>query len=509
MSISTASGRSGAVAAGHALAADAARDVLREGGSSVDAVIAGSAVQCVVEMPWCGIGGDAFALIREVDGTVHALNGSGSAPRDIVRAMGAGGHVPRFGPLSTGVPGLVDAWYELHDRFGKIPMGVLLGPACRLAFDGVADARLTKAIGRLPDLDGGRQLASLTASGERVRQPDLASTLRAIADEGRSAFYEGEIGARIVEHVRARGGALSRDDLIAHRSEWAEPLSTTYRDTTVYTQPPVSMGILLLVALRLFDQGGAAGVVGDPVDAIDEMVQIKKLVFDRVLPRLGDPRVVGNPDVLSDEFLARLRNDSLTDAAVIPSGTDTTTLVVTGPDGATISFIHSLFNEFGARELVPGAGIVLNDRLANLVVDPSHPNGLAGGKRPMHTLHSYIVERADGSVIAGATPGGRGQIQTNLQVLVDIIDGRRELEDAIDRPRWVHGMPRTSNADDTVYLEVGLGEVREALARKGHHVAVLDGDKDDQFGSCTLVSTDSHTRKAAADRRRSAVAVAY
>lgn len=508
MSIRTASGRNGAVAAGHVLAADAARDVLRDGGSSVDAVIAGSAVQCVVEMPWCGIGGDAFALIREVDGTLHALNGSGSAPRDIARMMGAGGQVPRFGPLSTGVPGLVDAWYEMHDRFGKIPMSVLLGPARRLAREGVADARLAKAIGHLPDLDGGQQLASLTAAEGLVRQPDLAATLDVIADEGRSAFYEGEIGVRIVDHVRARGGALSRDDLIAHRSEWAEPLASTYRDATIYTQPPVSMGVLLLVALRLFCQREAAGAIGDAVDEIDEMVRIKKLVFERVFPQLGDPRVVGNPDVLSDRFLAGL-NDAFTDAASAPSGADTTTLAVTGPDGATISFIHSLFNEFGARELVPGAGIVLNDRLANLVVDASHPNGLAGNKRPMHTLHSYIVERGDGQVIAGATPGGRGQVQTNLQVLVDIIDHGRDLEHAIDHPRWVHGMPRTSAVDDTVYLEAGLVEHREALARKGHQVTVLDGDKDDQFGSCTLVSTDSHTRKAAADRRRSAAAVAY
>ena len=509
MSVSSASGQNGAVAAGHRLAAEVARDVLCDGGSSVDAVIAGSAVQCVVEMPWCGLGGDAFALIREVDGTLHALNGSGCAPQDIGRLLGEGARVPRFGPLSTGVPGLVDAWYELHDRFGKMPMNVLLGPACRMAREGVADARLTRALGNLPGIDGGEQLVALTAPDGEFLQPDLAETFAAIAAEGRSAFYEGEIGARIAEHVLERGGALSRDDLAAHRSEWCEPLACAYRDTRIYTQPPVSMGVLLLVALRLFEQLHPGGVTDDPVAAIDAMVRIKKILFGRVFPRLGDPRVVQNPDVLGDKFLADLHHGVAADLALAPSGTDTTTLAVTGADGATISFIHSLFNEFGARELVPGAGIVLNDRLANLIVDATQPNGLAGGKRPMHTLHSYIVERADGTVIAGATPGGRGQIQTNLQVLVEIIDRGRDLAQAIDRPRWVHGMPRTSATDDTVYIEAALAEHGAALRARGHHVEVLDGDKDDQFGSCTMVAANANTRIAAADRRRSAAAVAY
>jgi gamma-glutamyltranspeptidase/glutathione hydrolase len=509
LSVSSASGHGGAIAAGHRLAADVARDVLCDGGSSVDAVIAGSAVQCVVEMPWCGLGGDAFALIREVDGTVHALNGSGAAPHDIARVLGRGERVPRFGPLSTGVPGLVDAWYELHDRFGKMPMSVLLGPACRIARDGVADPRLTNALSKLPHIDGGDQLVSLTARDGEFRQPDLAETLGAIAAEGRSAFYEGEIGARIAEHVLDRGGALSRDDLAAHRSDWCEPVSSTYRDARIYTQPPVSMGVLLLVALRLFERLHPDGVIGAPVDAIDAMVRIKKIIFGRVFPRLGDPRVVDNPDVLGEKFLAGLHDDVVADLALAPSGADTTTLAVTGNDGATISFIHSLFNEFGARELVAGAGIVLNDRLANLFVDPAQPNGLVGGKRPMHTLHSYIAERADGTVIAGATPGGRGQIQTNLQVLVEIIDRGSDIAHAIDRPRWVQGMPRTSAIDDTVYLEAALADHGAPLTAMGHHIEVLDGDKDDQFGSCTIVAADTNTRTAAADRRRSAAAVAY
>ena len=136
----------------------------------------------------------------------------------------------------------------------------------------------------LPDIDGGPQLASLTAPGGQFRQPDLAETLAAIASEGRSVFYEGEIGARIAEHVLERGGALSRDDLVAHRSEWCEPIASRYRDSTIYTQPPVSMGVLLLVALRLFEQLHPDGVTGDPVGAIDSMIRIKKIVFGQVFP---------------------------------------------------------------------------------------------------------------------------------------------------------------------------------------------------------------------------------
>jgi gamma-glutamyltranspeptidase len=176
---------------------------------------------------------------------------------------------------------------------------------------------------------------------------------------------------------------------------------------------------------------------------------------------------------------------------------------VTSPDGMVVSFIHSLFNEFGARELVPGTGIVLNDRLANLRPGEG-ANSLRAGKRPMHTLHCYMVDRADGSTLSGSTPGGRGQVQTNLQVLVDVLDRGNELQSAVSRPRWVNGMPRRSPDDATLYLESALADQAAALSGRGHVVEIVAPHLDDHFGNCTLVgrSADNQHHQAAADERR-------
>jgi gamma-glutamyltranspeptidase/glutathione hydrolase len=202
----------------------------------------------------------------------------------------------------------------------------------------------------------------------------------------------------------------------------------------------------------------------------------------------------------------------LSTGPLVPSGTDTTSLAIVDGSGMAVSFIHSLFNEFGARELVPETGIVLNDRLANLRVDPAHPNGLAPGKRPMHTLHSYVAQRSDGTLITGATPGGRGQMQTNIQVLLNVLERGDDLQAAIDRPRWLSGMPRVSPEDDTLYLEGRLGDgFGRRLTELGHRVEVFHEDADDHFGSCTAVarSGDGQVLSAAADHRRSAQALAW
>lgn len=474
-----------AISAGHRLAAEAARDAIGAGGTTADAAIAAAAVQCVVEMPWCGLGGDTFAMVRDGSGRVLAFNGSGAAPRDILRAMGERTSVPRFGPLSVGVPGSVDAWFSLHERFGRVPMAELLAPAAALARKGVDDERLGCALAQIDELEAAGALRGLAA-----RQPELASTLEALGTEGRDLFYRGAIATAIADHMADRDGALSARDLAEHAGEWSEPASVVFRDARVYSQPPVSMGILLLAALSAFERSD------NDLDAIDRMVAIKKHVFGRILPLLADPRTNRNPSVLGP-----------TAREPVPAGTDTTTLSIAGPDGMAISFIHSLFNEFGSRELVPGTGIVLNDRLANLKVDAASPNGLMGGRRPMHTLHSYIVERGDGRVIAGATPGGRGQVQTNLQVLARIVDHDDDLQAAIDHPRWVHGMPRVSPTDDTLYLESGLAHHAAALAARGHRTETLDSDNDDHFGSCTIVEIVRGRPRAAADHRRSACAL--
>jgi gamma-glutamyltranspeptidase / glutathione hydrolase len=515
----TLSGRYGAVSAGSALAAGAAMRVLQQGGNAVDAAVAGSAVQCVVEMPWCGLGGDLFALVRLPDGSTVGLNGSGVAPAGVLDALDGAARVPRFGPVSPAVPATVDAWGMLHDAHGAMPWSDLLGAAVAYAADGVPlDLRMTQALASIPMLDNGDQLLPLLEDvtlipGATFRQPDLAETLQIIAATGPAGFYGGEVAKRIATHVAARGGALSMDDLAAHRGLWATPVAAGYRGATVYANAPVSMGVLLLACLRALERAFPAWLPPEGPALTDLLVRLKHLVFAEVLPVLGDPGVTPNPDVLAEAAVDRLGAALAGDVPAGPSpslASDTTSIAVTAADGTSVCLIHSLFNEFGSRELVPGTGIVLNDRLANLT-RAGGPNDLAPGKHPMHTLHCYLADLPDGTTLAGATPGGRGQVQTNLQVLIDVIDRGHALQAAVSRPRWVNGMPRRSPDDRTVYLEAGLAAQADALRASGHPVEVADAQLDDQFGNCTVVarSADGDAHFAAADHRRSGHAAVW
>lgn len=505
-------GRNGAVAAGHPLAAAAALDVLRAGGNAVDAAIAGAAVQCVAEMPWCGLGGDGFAIIRTADGDVRCFNGSGVAPLAIVEGLGSRDKVPRHGGLSIGVPGVVDAWTQLASQLGTMTLDRLLAPAINHADAMVADRRLVHAFASVAAEPGCEPIVALggaVAVGGRFVQADLAKTLRVIAEGGRDAFYRGPIAEAIGAHVQSIGGALAAADLAAHAGEWTAPLSARYRDTTVFVQPPVSMGVLLLVALRLVEQSMPDGLDSDPARLTDFLVRVKHVVFDEALPLLGDPRrVTFDPaKLLADAWLGGHR-------PLVPGsaggGNDTTSIAVTDQFGNSVSFIHSLFNEFGSRVLVPGTGVVLNDRLANLRVDPASPNGLEPGKRPMHTLHGYVAIDGAGRVIAGATPGGRGQVQTNLQVLMNILDRGDTIGAAIDRPRWVNGLPRRAPDDDTLYVESTFDPSHAAqLEAWGHRVEHAEDEADDHFGACTIVERDGAECRAAADHRRHGEAVAW
>jgi gamma-glutamyltranspeptidase/glutathione hydrolase len=518
----TLSGRYGAVSAGSALAAGAAMRVLQEGGNAIDAAIAGSAVQCVVEMPWCGLGGDMFGIARLADGSTVGLNGSGVAPASVLDALGSLPKVPRFGPVSPAVPATVDAWSMLHRAHGSLPWVDLIDPAIRYAADGVPlDQRLIGALASVASLEGGDQLASLLddlvlAPGELFRQRDLAETLQAIAGDGAAGFYLGEVGKRIGAHMAARGGALSVDDLAAHHGQWVTPLRAGYRGAAVHSNAPVSMGVLLLACLRTLEVAFPAGLPADDATLTDVLVRLKHLVFSDLLPTLGDPGSAANPDLLAEGAVVELAERLLSDATPAeaapgaPLASDTTSIAVTAADGTSVCLIHSLFNEFGSRELVPGTGVILNDRLANLN-RAGGQNQLAPGKRPMHTLHCYLVDCPDGTTLAGATPGGRGQVQTNLQVLIEVLDRGSDLQAAVTRPRWVNGMPRRAPDDRTLYLEAGLATQAEALRAGGHAVEVADSHLDDHFGNCTVVarSATGDAHFAAADHRRAGHAAVW
>ena len=586
----------GAVAAGSETAAAAAVEMLSRGGSAVDAAVAAAAVQCVVEFPWGGIGGDAFVLVREPSdrddrlqsgpasearplssretahgqanrlqpdlssggrdqsGLTVALNGSGAAPAGLETAVESGSKVPRFGPVSVAVPGFVDAVCRGHARFGTLPLTDLFAPAAELARVGVV---LTGELGRAaeqvaPDLETDSPLRqalerALARPDRTLALPALAETLEAVAADGPDAFYRGRLAENMAARIRGRGGVLDPDDLAAHSSEWVEPITAAYRGATVAVHPPVSLGCVALLELRLYERLGLSGTDPDDPERIDAMVRCKHAALADALAVLGDDP--GAPEraerLLSDEHV-EARVQGLLEAApedlihpaaglaqstgVSPAaglgqstalspragprqaaagpsgdGADTTCVAVADGRGQQAVIIHSLFNEFGSRELDPATGVLLNDRLGNQTVGPG-PGRVSGGRRPLHTLHAFSVERGGAPVMMGATPGGRGQFQTNFQVIVNALDGGMGLQAAIDAPRWLSGAPRRPGADRRLHLEPSLGPEAVRRLRDRGHDAVLTGPHDTElFGSVTAVGIDANGALiAAADCRREA-----
>ena len=520
------SSRGAVVSAGCREAAEAGAAVLSDGGNAVDAAIAASAVQCVRELPWCGLGGDGFALVSSADGRLEALNGAGAVPRALATASIPGGTLPRFGPLSISTPGLADAWWRLWQQYGTVPFATLIEPAAELADEGFAlDAAFARALSgaRAAVGVGDPLVAELcedngSAVGERFRLPALGHTLREIAADGPAVFYEGRLAQAVVGTVSQLGGLLAPEDLAEHCSSFEPPITARYGSAEVSVTPPVSMGWVLLQLLMLYDRLEGR-LIDDEADRIDLMVRCKHAAFSDlalmpswqeaadVMPVLGQDSIDRWCSRIADQRRAALTPVGPSAAAGPAGGTDTTCLSVVDGRGLMVTFIHSLFNEFGSRVVVPGTGIVLNDRLAKQPARVGRSGGPPRFRRPLHTLVGYHISYR-GRRLVGATPGGRGQVQTNFQVLRAIIDEGASPQAAVDSPRWLSGTPRLPDADDLLFLEPGFpAAVGAELTRRGHAVAPDGASAEvDLFGSCTITGLEGQPteRFGAADHRRGA-----
>ncbi|MFF1421831.1 gamma-glutamyltransferase family protein [Streptomyces sp. NPDC058280] len=510
-------GDQGVVAAGSRQAADTAAAVLSAGGNAIDAAVAASATQCVVEFPWCGLGGDLFLMVDREDTGVVALNGSGAAPFRRGAALAGRDRLPRFGPLSVGVPGLPMAWSLALERFGSMPLAALLAPAIGLAGKGFALDHRTAAAVAAVAAAGDEEYPGLSSllsgngrrAGEVFTQPDLARSLDLLGRYGTDWFYRGEFAEKLAGQMRRTGGLLDAVDLAGHLTQWTEPLSVGYRGYRIYQHAPVSMGMLMLSELGLLEQFDLSGTEPGSVELVDLMVRCKVAAFSD----LRNAQELTLPDIverLSPTRAAwwrdRLAAGTEGDRIPLPGGNDTTCLAITDADGTTVTLIHSLFNTFGSREIVEGTGVVLNDRLAGLRLDGGPGPKFVPGGRPLHTLNTYMAKRDGRLVIAGATPGGRGQVQTNFQVLVNHLDFGMAPLAAVEQPRWLHGTPRRNVDDGMLHLEQGFPEQHaDGLRRLGHPVAVAEFRDDDLFGSCTVVGTAPGAKPyAVADSRRGA-----
>ncbi|CUU04684.1 MAG: gamma-glutamyltransferase [Armatimonadetes bacterium] len=480
----------GIVASSQPLAVSAGLQMLQAGGSFVDAAIATSAVLCVVE-PWAShLGGDAFVVLYDArQRKTVALNGSGAAPARANPDAFPNG-IPLRGLSAATVPGLVDAWFRLHALYGRLPIAKLLEPAITYARDGYPISPRKAQIWRNASRD--RVLRTVLPAllhqtrppqaGEKVRCPDLARTLQAIASGGRDAFYKGEIAQKMVNFSKQNGGLFEREDFEAHQSELREPLRIGYRGYTVHGQPPVSQGIILMEALGILD--GVPLKEISPADRTHWMVEAIKCAFADRWRYLGDPRFVPDrtAELLSPEFLARRREAiQPTRAQEIPSPgtlreTNTTYFCVADEEGNAISFIQSVYHPFGCGVVIEGTGILMNNRMCGFSLEADSPNRLEPRKRPMHTLNAYLITKGDALAYVGGTPGGDIQVQSNLQIISQLIDFELDPQQAIEKPRWAWQPLKSTDPSpgrlsvETLPNDPESQALVEELRKRGHAV---------------------------------------
>ena len=531
-------GVSGAVSAGHPLAAAAGYDVLRRGGNAMDAAIAMAGVLAVVRPHMNGVGGDAFALYYEAaTGQVHAMNGSGRAGALATPALFAEqGHenMPGNGPLSVSVPGAVAAWADALDRFGTLPRAELLAPAIAYARDGFpVSTRLasdfTAQSGALNDharalyMPGGEP----PATGTLLRNPALAATLERIVAEGKDGFYSGFVAERLTAFLEAKGGYLRTPDLAAHTTTWVEPLRGDYADFTMLVLPPNTQGIAQLQLFEMAKAFDLAGMGRGSADYLHTLIEMKKLAFaDRDLWAV-DPEFTDIPlgDLLDSEYLAgraALVNPGRAAEARDPGVGDTSsgqntgdasrddsgdTVYLTAVDrwGNAVSWIQSLFAGFGSGLLEPETGVVLHNRGALFNLEPDHPNVIAPGKRPYHTLTPMMALRGDGSfAFTLGTPGGDSQPQSLLQIVNNMVHFGMTPQAAIEAPRF-----RSYGGLRVAFEDRFTAAVLARLGEMGHDVEVVHGWTA-TFGGAQMILRDRDgTLTAASDPRREAYAVAY
>ena len=518
-------GSKGMVASGHYLASLAGMRALLDGGNAVDAALAASLALSVVTPETSGPGGDIFALVyMEKTGRVEALNASGPAPgRATIAYFREHGHakVPTEGPLSIAVPGAVDGWTELNKRYGALEMPRIAADAISYAREGFPISghlagRIEEYAKDFPDVDRNyRQGMDRVGPGRVLAQKGLADTLERIAKKGRDGFYTGEWAAKMCASLKAKGALLDEADLQGNSAEWFEPLKTSYRGFTVYEQPPVSQGFMVLEMLNILE--GYPLDRMDPAEAIHLMVEAKKLAFEDRISHLEDPRF-GDPQIarLISKEHAEKRRGAISDRArpvvrEASAGGDTTYLAAADRDGNVVSLIQSVFAPFGSRVVAGDTGVAMNNRLCSFGLDPKRANALQPGKRPAHTLNSYMAFRGGDFCAAGGTPGNDDQPQTNLQILHRMLDLESEPQSAVEAPRWSHmpGTPPRDKLPEELRMEEGFPpEVIRALEKKGHKVKIVGRWV---FGASQVIARDpaGGAWMGAADPRREGYAIGW
>jgi gamma-glutamyltranspeptidase/glutathione hydrolase len=477
----------GVIATPHKLASEAGAQVLRDGGNAVDAAIAADAVLCVVYPQMTSVGGDLMAIVwpTNTEFPVGIVGAGRSGELATIRAVRDRGHetMPERGVLSVTVPGTVEAWGRLLERFGTLGMAAVLEPAVALAQDGyLITERLAVFLREAADLlakePAAWNLYPPMEGGMLLRNPDLASVLRDIGRGGIGAFYRGEIGEAIAAAIKKRDGLVTAKDIAAHRSQWVEPLSVRYRDLTVYELPPPTQGLTALAMLARLDR-----LTPEQLQPGVDFVSAFKRIRDACYPLrdrfITDPEFAVAPlePFLDPGHIAVGSSDA-------HDGGDTIYLCVADEHGNLVSLIQSVAYAFGSGIVAEGTGMLLQNRGAYFKLDPQHVNRLEPKKRTMHTLIPAMAARNGRPAIVYGSMGGEGQPQLQTQVLINIVDRGLDPAEAVARPRirvQAGGAVISVEADDPDAREINRSGLEIELMPAGHHslghahAIVIDG----------------------------------
>ncbi|MBY5991191.1 gamma-glutamyltransferase [Ferrimonas balearica] len=486
----------GMAATSQPLATQVALDILKSGGNAIDAAIAANAVLGLVEPTGCGIGGDLFAIVWDAESQqLHGLNASGRSPQSLTleefQRRGLD-YIPPYGPLPVSVPGAVDGWFELSEKFGKLPMSQVLAPAIEYAERGfpVSDLiayYLERSAPRLGQYPGFKETfmpeGRMPKAGERFANPGLAYSYKLLAKEGREAFYQGEIARRIDQYMKENGGFLSYEDLSSHRSEWVDPVSVDYRGVTLWELPPPGQGIAALQILKILEGYDIAAMGFDSPEYVHTFVEAKKLAFADRAKYYADPEFAQIPvkGLISAEY-AQARRAEIGERAAkaVEHGNpallhgDTIYLTTADRDGNMVSLIQSNYRGMGSGMTPPGLGFVLQDRGQLFTLEEGEANSYAPGKRPFHTIIPAFATREGKPWLSFGVMGGATQPQAHAQIIINLVDFGMNLQEAGDAPRILHtgsSQPTGEVMTDggVVSLESGFSyQTRRELMKRGH-----------------------------------------
>ena len=525
-------GQNGMVATSHPLATQIGLDILKQGGTAIDAAIAANIALGLMEPTGNGIGGDLFAIVWDAKTRkLYGLNASGPAPKNIsIDYLNSKGlnKIPSYGPLPVTVPGAVDGWVKLHEKFGKLSFKSLFLPTIEYANNGFPVTEtiayyLDRSKERFENYPNFKEVwlknGKMPVKGELFKNPQLANTLAIIADKGRAGFYEGQIAKTMADFIQSQGGFLSYEDLASFHSEWTPPVSSNYRGFDVWELPPNGQGIAALQILNILENYDLQKMGLFSSEYIHLFTEAKKLAFADRAKYYADPNFSKIPvkELISKSYaderskLIDFNKAAATDQAGVLESGDTIYLTAADQYGNMISLIQSNYRGMGSGMMPPGLGFMLQDRGELFSLDKDHRNALVGGKRPFHTIIPAFVTKDGKPFMSFGVMGGATQPQAHAQIIINMIDFGLNLQEAGDAPRIVHSgssQPTDEIMQDggTLSLESGFGKMIEnELTSKGHKLKYEPGI----FGGYQAIMLKNGVYFGASETRKDGQAAGY